>query len=57
MKMVSIFFFVFSILIFSQEYILDKNTSALWHFNENNGATVHDLSANQVNRTLMGNPK
>ena len=49
--------FLFPVLCFSQEYELDKNTVALWHFNENMGNTVSDESSNQVTGTLVNNPQ
>ena len=57
MEKISVFFFIFSNLIFSQEYQLDQYTIGLWHLNENTGTIVSDLSASQANGTLMGNPQ
>ena len=57
MGKVLILLFTFSFLCFSQEYQLDQNTIALWHFNENIGNTVSDESSNQVSGTLVNNPQ
>ena len=57
MKKVLILLFTFSFLCFAQEYELDQNTIALWHFDENMENTVTDLSSNQVSGTLENNPQ
>ncbi|MDR3626937.1 MAG: hypothetical protein P4L45_08900 [Ignavibacteriaceae bacterium] len=42
MKKIFALLFVFSSLVFSQEFEPDRHTVALWHFNENNGTKVSD---------------